>query len=93
MVGLASLSPNAPALLRKASRLADRLNAPWYAVYIRTPAEDTTKTDAASQRFLYKKPGACQTTRGHSLGIQRQRCCQHGPGLRAGIRHQGHCRG
>jgi two-component system sensor histidine kinase KdpD len=54
MVGLASLSPNAPALLRKTSRLADRLNAPWYAVYIRTPAEDMTKTDAASQRVLYK---------------------------------------
>src|SRR3954449_1827534 len=33
MVGLSSLSPNAPALLRKASRLADRFNAPWYAVY------------------------------------------------------------
>ena len=31
MVGLSSLSPNAPALLRKAARLADRLNAPWYA--------------------------------------------------------------
>src|SRR4051794_9702444 len=40
MVGLASRSPDAPALLRKAARLADRLNAPWYAVYIRTPAED-----------------------------------------------------
>ncbi len=54
MVGLSSNSPNAPALLRKASRLADRLNAPWYAVYIRTPAEDMTRTDAASQRVLYK---------------------------------------
>src|SRR4051812_14790008 len=40
MVGLSSRSPNAPALLRKAARLADRLNAPWYAVYIKTPAED-----------------------------------------------------
>src|SRR4051812_21936678 len=40
MVGLSSRSPDAPALLRKAARLADRLNAPWYAVYIKTPAED-----------------------------------------------------
>jgi two-component system, OmpR family, sensor histidine kinase KdpD len=52
MVGLSSRSPNAPALLRKAARLADRLNAPWYAVYIQTPAEDLTRVDAATQRLL-----------------------------------------
>ena len=54
MVGLSSRSPNAPALLRKAARLADRLNAPWYAVYIQTPAEDLTRTEAATQRILGK---------------------------------------
>ena len=54
MVGLSSLSPNAPALLRKTARLADRLNAPWYAVYIQTPAEDLTRIDAATQRVLSK---------------------------------------
>jgi two-component system sensor histidine kinase KdpD len=54
MVGLSSLSPNAPALLRKAARLADRLNAPWYAVYIQTPAEDLTRIDAATQRAVSK---------------------------------------
>src|SRR3954471_16393885 len=54
MVGLSSRSSNAPALLRKASRLADRLNAPWYAVYIQTPAEDLTRVDAATQRMLGK---------------------------------------
>jgi two-component system sensor histidine kinase KdpD len=54
MVGLSSRSPNAPALLRKAARLADRLNAPWYAVYIQIPAEDLTKTDAATHRILGK---------------------------------------
>jgi len=54
MVGLSSRSPNAPALLRKAARLADRLNAPWYAVYIQTPAEDLTRTDAATHRILSK---------------------------------------
>jgi two-component system sensor histidine kinase KdpD len=52
MVGLSSRSPNAPALLRKAARLADRLNAPWYAVYIQTPAEDLTRVDAATQRMI-----------------------------------------
>jgi len=54
MVGLSSRSPNAPALLRKAARLADRLNAPWYAVYIQTPAEDLARVDAATQRILGK---------------------------------------
>jgi two-component system sensor histidine kinase KdpD len=54
MVGLASRSPNAPALLRKTARLADRLNAPWYAVYIQTPAEDLTRIEAATQRAISK---------------------------------------
>ena len=54
MVGLSSRSPNAQALLRKASRLADRLSAPWYAVYIQTPQEDLTRVDAATQRVLGK---------------------------------------
>ncbi len=54
MVGLSSRSPDAPALLRKAARLADRLNAPWYAVYIQTPAEDLSRVDAATQRTVGK---------------------------------------
>ena len=54
MVGLSSRAPNAPALLRKAARLADRLNSPWYAVYIQTPAEDLTRTDAATHRIVTK---------------------------------------
>jgi two-component system, OmpR family, sensor histidine kinase KdpD len=52
MVGLSSRGPNAPALLRRAARLADRLSAPWYAVYIQTPAEDLTRVDAGTQRVL-----------------------------------------
>jgi two-component system sensor histidine kinase KdpD len=54
MVGLSSRSPNAPALLRKTARIADRLNVPWYAVYIQTPHEDLTRIDAATQRLLSK---------------------------------------
>jgi two-component system sensor histidine kinase KdpD len=54
MVGLSSRSPNAPALLRKTARLADRINAPWYAVYIQTPAEDLTRIDAGTQRLIAK---------------------------------------
>jgi two-component system sensor histidine kinase KdpD len=50
MVCLSSRSPDAPLLLRKGLRMADRLHAPWYAVYIKTPSERMEKTDAATQR-------------------------------------------
>jgi two-component system sensor histidine kinase KdpD len=52
MVCLSSRSPNADLLLRKAARLADRLDAPWYAVYIQTPRENLEKIDAATQRHI-----------------------------------------
>jgi two-component system sensor histidine kinase KdpD len=50
MVCLSSRSPNAERLLRRAARLADRFNAPWYAIYIQTPTEDVHRIDAATQR-------------------------------------------
>ena len=50
MVCLGSRSPNADRLLRKGARLASRLNAPWYAVYIQTPRENLERIDAATQR-------------------------------------------
>jgi two-component system sensor histidine kinase KdpD len=52
MVCLSSRSPNPSALLRKGARLADRLHAPWYAVYIQTPGEDLAKVGAADQRQI-----------------------------------------
>lgn len=52
MVCLSSKSPRADALLRKTARMADRLNAPWYAVYIRTPRENVERIDAATQREI-----------------------------------------
>jgi two-component system, OmpR family, sensor histidine kinase KdpD len=50
MVALSSRSPNSAALLRKAARVADRLGAPWYGVYIQTPRENLDRIDAATQR-------------------------------------------
>ncbi len=50
MVCLSSRSPDAEALLRKGARLADRINAPWCAVYIQTPREDPERVDARTQR-------------------------------------------
>ena len=52
MVCLSSRSPNAEKMLRKGGRLADRLNAPWYAVYIQTPSEALDRIDAATQREI-----------------------------------------
>ena len=46
MVCVSSRSPNAPRLLRAGARLADRLGAPWYAVYMQTPREDAERVDA-----------------------------------------------
>jgi two-component system sensor histidine kinase KdpD len=52
MVCLSSLSPHAEQLLRKGARLADRLDAPWYAVYIQTPTEEIHRIHAATQRQI-----------------------------------------
>jgi two-component system sensor histidine kinase KdpD len=50
MVCLSSRGPSSDRLLRKASRLASRLGAPWYAVYVQTPAEEMHRVEAAVQR-------------------------------------------
>lgn len=50
MVCLSSRSPNPDALLRKGARLANRLNAPFYAVYIQTPQEAMERVEASLQR-------------------------------------------
>ena len=52
MVCVSSGSPNAGRLIRKGARLADRLGAPWYAVYVQTPGEALEKIDAATERRL-----------------------------------------
>ena len=52
MVCLSSGSPDPGKLLRKGARLAARLRAPWYAVYIQTPKEDISRVDAATHRRI-----------------------------------------
>jgi len=51
-VCLSSKSPNASRLLRAGARVADRFGAPWYAVYVQTPAERIERIDAATQRRI-----------------------------------------
>lgn len=53
MLCLSSRSPRTRALLRRASRMAGRLNVHWYAVYVETPHENPTRLDAATQRHLF----------------------------------------
>jgi two-component system sensor histidine kinase KdpD len=72
MVGISSRSPNAPALLRKTARIADRLNVPWYAVYIQTPIEDLTRVDAATQRMLSKNLELAQQLGGIPMTFRGQ---------------------
>jgi two-component system sensor histidine kinase KdpD len=49
-VAISSRSPNPGLLLRKASRMADRFDAPWYAIYVQTSQETIHRIDAATQR-------------------------------------------
>lgn len=53
MLCLSSRSPRAHLLLRRASRMAGRLNVHWYAVYVETPREDPKRIEAATQRHLF----------------------------------------
>lgn len=46
---LSSKSPNAHALLRYSSRLAGKLDRNWYALYVRTPAEERLDPETAKQ--------------------------------------------
>jgi two-component system sensor histidine kinase KdpD len=47
-----SRSPDASALLRKGRRIAERLGAPWYVVYVKSPSEAAQQIDAATQRRI-----------------------------------------
>lgn len=67
MVCLSSRSPNPDAMLRKGARLASRLDARWYAVYIQTPQESVEKVDAATQRQIGNTMALAQQLGGIAL--------------------------
>jgi two-component system sensor histidine kinase KdpD len=52
MVALSSDPPQSAVLLRKASRIAGRLNTDWYCVYVQTPGEAADRIDSTVQRRL-----------------------------------------
>lgn len=53
MLGISSNSPRVQLLLRRASRMAGRLNVHWYVVYVETPREDPARLDADTRRRLF----------------------------------------
>jgi two-component system, OmpR family, sensor histidine kinase KdpD len=52
LVALSSDPPQSTVLLRKASRIAGRLNTDWYCVYVQTPDEAADRIDSTVQRRL-----------------------------------------
>jgi two-component system sensor histidine kinase KdpD len=52
LVAMSSHPEYTTVLLRKASRIAGRLNRDWYCVYVQTPAESAARIDTGVQRKL-----------------------------------------
>lgn len=61
LVAMSSNPPYTATLLRKASRIAGRLNSDWYCVYVQTPDESADKIDATIQRKLVDNFQMAQT--------------------------------
>lgn len=53
LVCMSSGAPHIRSFLRRASRMAGRLNANWYVLYVETPEEAPARIDAATQRHLF----------------------------------------
>jgi len=61
LVAMSSNPPYTAALLRKASRLAGRLNTDWYCVYVQTEDERADRIDSRVQRTLVQNIQLAQT--------------------------------
>jgi two-component system sensor histidine kinase KdpD len=61
LVAMSSSPPYTAALLRKASRIAGRLNTDWYCVYVQTEDERADRIDSTIQRTLVKNIQLAQT--------------------------------
>ena len=78
--------------LRKAARIADRMGAPWYAVYVQTPRESPEHIDAATQRKISNNLELARQLGGTSLAFKGG-SGNHHRFVRQGIRHHPHCHG
>ena len=71
-VALSSGGPDPGAILRKTARLAAQLNAPWYAVYVRTPGEAPRVITAEAQRALGETLETAQRMGGLVIVLKRE---------------------
>ena len=71
-VALSSGGPDPGAILRKTARLAAQLNAPWYAVYVRTPGEAPQVISAEAQRAIGETLEAAQRLGGLVIVLKRE---------------------
>ena len=71
-VALSSGGPDPGAILRKAARLASQLNAPWYAVYVRTPGEAPQQITAEAQRAIGETLETAQRMGGVVIVLKRE---------------------
>ena len=71
-VALSSGGPDPGAILRKTARLAAQLNAPWYAVYVRTPGEAPQVISAELQRSIGETLEAAQRMGGMVIVLKRE---------------------
>ncbi|MBV8071786.1 MAG: universal stress protein [Acidobacteriaceae bacterium] len=76
MVAISSQGPDPGRLLRKTARLAERLNAQWYAVYVRTPSESAVKIDATVQRQVAETLEAAQKMGGLVISLKHENVAQ-----------------
>ncbi len=71
-VALSSGGPDPGAILRKGARLASQLNAPWYAVYVRTPGEAPQVITAEAQRAIGETLETAQRMGGVVIVLKRE---------------------
>jgi two-component system sensor histidine kinase KdpD len=76
MVAISSQGPDPGRLLRKTARLASQLNAQWYAVYVRTPAESAVRIDAAAQRRVNDTLETAQKMGGLVISLKHENVAQ-----------------
>jgi two-component system sensor histidine kinase KdpD len=70
LVAMSSNPPYTAALLRRASRIAGRLNSDWYCVYVQTPEESAERIDATVQRKLVENIQLAQTMGAEVVQLQ-----------------------
>ncbi len=72
LVAMSSHPEYTAVLLRKASRIAGRLNPDWYGVYVQTPEESATRIDATVQRKLVENIQRAQAMGAEVVKLQAE---------------------